>query len=125
MRGALPRGMALCHFDYHPDQVLLTAAGPVIIDWMTAFCGPAEADVARTALLLKHGALPHMPWLVRQIVGLIRKRILRVYLTEIQTHAPGITADRINAWLVPIAAARLAENIPEERELLLRLVATR
>ena len=28
----LPDGAVLCHFDFHPGQVILTAGGPVIID---------------------------------------------------------------------------------------------
>ncbi|HEX6817560.1 MAG TPA: aminoglycoside phosphotransferase family protein, partial [Ktedonobacterales bacterium] len=29
----LPEGNAVCHGDYHPDNVLMTRRGPIIIDW--------------------------------------------------------------------------------------------
>ena len=36
----LPDGQRFCHGDYHPGNVILTKAGPIVIDWMTA---PAAA----------------------------------------------------------------------------------
>ncbi len=51
----LPDGDALCHGDFHPDNVIVTARGPIIIDWMTAVRGNPLADVARTSLLLRLG----------------------------------------------------------------------
>ncbi len=32
-------GQRLCHGDYHPGNVILTEAGPIVIDWMTARAG--------------------------------------------------------------------------------------
>ena len=40
-------GSSLCHFDFHPDQVILSESGPVIIDCLSALEGDAMADVAR------------------------------------------------------------------------------
>ena len=37
---------AIVHLDFHPDNVMLTAAGPVVFDWTNAVLGPAAADVA-------------------------------------------------------------------------------
>ena len=36
---ACPDGRALCHMDFHPDQVLLDARGDVVVDWLTAARG--------------------------------------------------------------------------------------
>ena len=47
----LGTGDALLHLDPHPDNVLLTAAGPVVIDWPHAAAGPGAADVAHTWLV--------------------------------------------------------------------------
>jgi Ser/Thr protein kinase RdoA (MazF antagonist) len=38
----------LLHQDLHPQNVILTAGGPLIIDWEGAARGPAVADVAMT-----------------------------------------------------------------------------
>ena len=53
----LPDGNMLCHFDFHPDQVLITASGPVVIDWLMAQQGHPNSDVARTCVILKFGQL--------------------------------------------------------------------
>jgi aminoglycoside phosphotransferase (APT) family kinase protein len=42
----------LVHRDLHPMNVILTAGGPVIIDWEGAACGPAMYDVAWTWVIL-------------------------------------------------------------------------
>jgi hypothetical protein len=54
----LPDGTALCHFDFHPQQVLRSAQGWVIIDWITGVQGHPAADVARTVILLASARCP-------------------------------------------------------------------
>ena len=55
---ALPDGDRLCHMDFHPDNVMLTKRGWVIIDWMNTRCGPPLSDVARTSLIFRVGEPP-------------------------------------------------------------------
>jgi aminoglycoside phosphotransferase (APT) family kinase protein len=45
------------HLDLHPDNVLLTSRGPVVIDWRNARDGPADLDTAFTALILAQVAI--------------------------------------------------------------------
>ncbi|MGI8417836.1 MAG: phosphotransferase [Nakamurella sp.] len=58
----LPRyfgdGDSLLHGDLHPGNVLLTADGPVVIDWANATIGPAAADAAMTWLLMAAADVP-------------------------------------------------------------------
>ncbi|KQW53555.1 hypothetical protein ASC77_04590 [Nocardioides sp. Root1257] len=49
--GAGP-GECLVHLDLHPLNVILTASGPVLIDWTNARVGRAGLDVAVTVLVL-------------------------------------------------------------------------
>src|SRR5687768_17016593 len=35
----LPDGLSACHFDFHPDNVVLTARGPIVLDWVTGVRG--------------------------------------------------------------------------------------
>jgi uncharacterized protein (TIGR02172 family) len=117
----LPDGNALCHGDYHPDNVLMTRNGPIIIDWGTASRGHPLADVARTALLLQVGELPSSPvnrWMLASARAFVRRAYVRRYLRL--GHA---SAKELAAWRLPIAVARLGEGIAEERGKLLRLVA--
>ena len=111
---ALPDGAALCHGDFHPDNVLMSPAGPVVVDWADATRGHPLGDVARTSLLLTTGVLPHITrrlWLIRLCRGLFHRLYLRHYFRL----CPGSRGE-LRAWQFPLAAARLAECIPAERD---------
>jgi aminoglycoside/choline kinase family phosphotransferase len=48
---------ALLHLDLHPRNVVLTAAGPKVIDWANAANGPPDADVALLYVIGKTTAI--------------------------------------------------------------------
>ncbi|MEV0394718.1 phosphotransferase [Polymorphospora rubra] len=53
------------HLDLHPDNVMLTTRGPVVIDWRNAVDGPPDFDVALSALILAEVAVdPAGPYAV-------------------------------------------------------------
>jgi aminoglycoside phosphotransferase (APT) family kinase protein len=115
---ALPDGDRLCHGDFHPDNVLLTARGPVIIDWIDSVRGHPLADVARTSLLARLGDPPpgvKGRWLIRLGRGLFHALYLRRYFRR----NPEAARQHLAAWELPVAAARIAEGIePEQPQLL-------
>jgi Ser/Thr protein kinase RdoA (MazF antagonist) len=45
-------GDGLCHGDLHPDNVIMTADGPRLIDWIGAVRAPAAFDLAISHILL-------------------------------------------------------------------------
>lgn len=52
----------ILHLDLHPGNVMLTADGPVVIDWSNTEEGPPALDRAMTALILAQVAVdPHDP----------------------------------------------------------------
>ncbi len=51
----LPDGDSLCHFDFHPGNVIESPNGPVIIDLASACIGDATADYVRTLMLFAVG----------------------------------------------------------------------
>lgn len=118
----LPDGSALCHGDFHPDNVVMTARGPVILDWNDATRGHPLADAARTRLLLRIGESPGVSrlerWLTNRVRGAFCAAYTRRYLAR-----TGVSLALIDAWALPVAAARLAEQIDEERALLLAEIA--
>lgn len=123
---ALPAGEALCHGDFHPDNILLTARGPVIIDWMTGTRGHPLADVCRTLLLFQTSALPPgVPLPMRLMVNASRALIQAVYLNRYLKIHPA-SRQQINAWQLPLMAARLreVEQYPHEKQLLLARIQT-
>ncbi|MBR7838513.1 aminoglycoside phosphotransferase family protein [Actinospica durhamensis] len=55
-----PFGSVL-HLDLHPGNVIITADGPVVIDWTNAASGPAALDLAKTLVTLTTVDLPGWP----------------------------------------------------------------
>jgi len=53
-----PQADVLLHYDLHPQNVILTADGPVIIDWEGAARGPAVADIAMTWVIVGYSDVP-------------------------------------------------------------------
>ena len=42
----------LCHSDLHPGNVIMTAQGPRLIDWLGAACAPAAYEIAQCHVLI-------------------------------------------------------------------------
>ncbi len=102
----LPGGTALCHGDFHPENVLLTGRGPVVIDWDTATRGHPLGDVACTSRLMRIAVLP--PWAPRHMHLLLtcsRALLHRCYLRRYFQLSAG-TRQEVEAWQAPLAAAR-------------------
>ena len=47
----------MLHLDLHPDNVMFSPRGPVVIDWRNASEGPADLDVALSAVILAQVAV--------------------------------------------------------------------
>lgn len=119
----LPDGGAICHGDFHPGNVILTAAGPVVIDWLQATRGDPVADVARTSLLLECAEPPaHLAPPARAAIAGARRALHAAYLRRYAELRP-ISREQLAAWTLPVAAARLSHNLPaaESERLLSRL----
>jgi len=116
----LPDSSALCHGDFHPDNVLMSPQGPIVIDWDGATRGNPAADVARTSLMIRTGhptPRPALAWLVERF----RRPFHSLYMKK---YASLRTVDtrELAAWELPVAAARLADCIPAEEQHLVRII---
>jgi streptomycin 6-kinase len=89
----------LLHFDLHPDNVLLAARGPVVIDWTNARAGEPARDVALTWLICETSA------------GLLGRVFARFFLRHVDVQA-------VRLGLPAASAFRLADpNVTDaERE---------
>lgn len=76
----LKDGSILCHGDFHPDNVLITKDGEIIIDWMTATQGNPLTDIARTSIMFKFGVVPNKTFLEKQIIKFIRNKFYSEYI---------------------------------------------
>ena len=118
----LDDGRAVCHGDFHPDNVLLSDRGPMVIDWGPVTAGAPAADVAWTVYLFRHGGYPPgMQRWQRLVLATFRRLFLAIYRRTYARHAPFGWAE-VERWELVIAAIRLGDGIPEEREFLLRVL---
>jgi uncharacterized protein (TIGR02172 family) len=115
----LPDGDRLCHGDMHPANVILTAGGPVVIDWIDATLGNPLADVARSQIILG-GVGARVSQANKALVDLVG-RFLAIYEEYYFELRPGGAAE-CEAWRPVIAAARMNEGIEEQQEWLLAQV---
>ena len=91
----------VCHYDFHPGNVLVGPEGWVVIDWLTVASGPPAADVARTLLL--RGL-----WTTEPVVSFLRT------VRRVEMAAHGLDDDTLDAWVRVAAGARLAEGFEGE-----------
>lgn len=117
----LPDGEALCHGDCHPGNIIISAGGPVAIDWNDAATGHPLADVARTHLLLQ---IANTPSQAQPPLERLRLQLCDTYLNHYLI-STGRDRRELEDWQIPVAAARLAERVPGEEERILQMLAQR
>jgi uncharacterized protein (TIGR02172 family) len=110
-------GTILCHYDFHPYNIIMSPRGPIIIDWMNASQGNPYADIART-LLISQGFQHSIPTNLQSALNSFIDRYLTRY-SELRE----ISLEEVRAWRLPIVAARMNEEIPYEKEWLLSIVS--
>jgi aminoglycoside phosphotransferase (APT) family kinase protein len=101
----LPDGDRLCHGDFHPWNIIGRADRPLVVDWTSASRGSPAADVCRSYVLIK----PTAPDIATAYV-------------ETYARLSGEDPKEISRWLPVVAAARLAEGVPDEVDGLLAML---
>ena len=94
----------LCHGDFHPWNILGSLEAPVVIDWLDACLGVPAADACRSYVLMVK----------------VKPQLADAYANAYAA-AAGIARSEIDGWLPFVAAARLAEDVPEETEALIAM----
>ncbi|MCQ6561166.1 phosphotransferase family protein [Paenibacillus mendelii] len=123
----LPGGSSICHGDFHPDNILLHGPeeSPAIIDWTDTYVGNPLADAARTSILLSSPFIPPgIPVLFIPAMKIMKRVLSRTYL-QTYMRLTGVEPKDLDAWLLPVAAARLREHLPGERQWLLQFIEAR
>lgn len=104
---SLPKHYNLCHGDFHPSNIIITADGtPYIIDWAHATQGNASADVARTYLMFYLEGKEQLA-----------EKYLKLYCLKSDT-----AKQYVQKWIPIVAASRLTKAKPEEDEFLRRWI---
>ena len=94
-------GRGVCHYDFHPMNVLVGPDGWVVIDWLTVAAGPPAADLARTLVLCGRWSNEPLATFVRAV-------------RRAGVAARGLGDDALDAWVRVAAGARLAEGFVGE-----------
>ncbi len=107
IRVAPMAGDRLVHRDLHPMNVVMTAAGPVVIDWANASAGDPAFDVADTWVVFACAAAP-TSGLDRVLIPVGRRVMLRSFLG-------GVDRERARAAIPAAVEHRLTdENLSAE-----------
>jgi len=114
----MPEEDGVCHGDFHPDNIILSPRGAVVLDWLTACRGARAADVARTRMMLQIGKPQGV---TNRLLELGRRLFLQRYL-QTYLQKTGLQMEAVEAWMPIVAAARRRENIGGEEESLLKII---
>jgi aminoglycoside phosphotransferase (APT) family kinase protein len=99
LRGAFGPGNRVLHLDLHPGNVMLTARGPVVIDWTNARAGAPGADVAMAYLIMASSDVDSSPWWLRPAIRPLRAMLLREFRAAVRddpgSHIPWVARERI------------------------------
>ena len=112
MTNGLPRGAALLHGDFHPGNVLLSASGPILIDWFDASVGHPVAGVVRTELLIDAACAIDR----RHLVGATDDDLVvlsEAYALEMADTFDAF-ADRLDEWRAVTALSRISERTDDD-----------
>jgi aminoglycoside phosphotransferase (APT) family kinase protein len=106
----------LLHRDLHPQNVILTQNGPVLIDWEGAARGPAIADVAMTWVIVGFSGVPGQGLeavLVRGVQGIFTRSFVRAAgPIDDEWRLTAIRHRLADPHLLPSEAARLKRLVP-------------
>jgi len=105
-----PERVVLCHGDLHPGNVILTADGPMVVDWFDAARGDPVGDVARTTILLAtDSGTDHLNGAPGEVLTQLHDAYVRTAST-----AFGFDGDLLERWRAVVAVARIAEGVPPD-----------
>ena len=118
----LPEGTAICHGDFHPDNVLINGDAATVIDWTTACVGNPTADFALTSLILHLGAPPASSSLWTRITVRVGRALFYHSYASRYRRLRSLSLQDVQPWALPIAVARLGYEITAERDQLLTFI---
>lgn len=118
----LPEGDRLCHGDLHAANIMMNGDEPVVIDWPAVSRGDPMADVARTWLMHRFGALPPGTGAVLTVMAAVGRRLLLDSYIRAYARERRLEKTLMRRWAFVRTGDRLAEGIEEERPALLRFV---
>ncbi len=96
-------GDAILHLDLHPDNVILTATGPVIIDWSNVALGDPLADVMFTWMIMATSSPDGVPVALRPVLRRIRRTLTGSFMEGTPLD------DEARLWVTRVCERRLLD----------------
>jgi len=122
---SLPDGENICHGDLYLNNIIVSGNKLVPIDWGSAYKGNPLGDVARTCMIIRSPARPYgFPDILVMMSYYPKFLGYWIYINEYMKLAD-VKFEDIDAWELPIAAAKLSDNLPGERDWLLNIIDKR
>jgi Ser/Thr protein kinase RdoA (MazF antagonist) len=109
-------GDHVLHLDLHPGNVMLTADGPMIIDWSNGAAGPPGADIAMASVIMSASEVDALPLPVSLIAERIRRQVIRRFEASV--------SHDFRPYLTAVARLRIVDrNVrPAEVAVLQRMI---
>lgn len=104
-------GDRILHRDLHPENVMLTTRGPVVIDWHNAAEGPPDVDVCLTVVILAQVAADPAEPRAAAIAGFIRAFLARFSGDPLAALDEALRIRRADPALTPEESAALAATV--------------
>lgn len=120
---SLPGGSSVCHGDLHFGNIIISGNDLIAIDWSSACKGNPLGDIARICLTIASPAMPikGIPYTLLIPFMLGKSPVYLAYINEYMRLSK-VSSESVKAWILPIAAARLKENIPGEKKWLMDII---
>lgn len=97
----------MLHLDLHPDNVMLSARGPVVIDWRNAREGPPDLDLAMSAVILAQVAVDPAHPMAAPAASLLSEFLNRTGGDPLSAVDAAVALRRANPTLTPDEVDRL------------------
>jgi len=122
---SLSDGESICHGDFYFNNIIVSGKKLVPIDWNGAYKGNPLGDVARTGMIICSPAVPNgNPDAVALLLYYTKLLAKWAYIKEYMMIAK-VKFEDIDAWMLPVAASKLKDNIPGEKEWLMNIINER
>ncbi len=96
-------GDSILHLDLHPDNVILTATGPVIIDWSNVAVGDPLADVIFSWMIMATSSPEGVPVVLRRVLRRIRRALTDGFMEDTPLD------DGASHWVTRVCERRLLD----------------
>ncbi|NLD47147.1 MAG: phosphotransferase [Clostridiaceae bacterium] len=121
----LPDGNSVCHGDFHFNNIIVSDKGLIPVDWTNAYLGNPFGDVARTWLILNSPSrFTELFNIMSTSYHYTKQLPYWQYLNE-YIRLSNASFESIDEWILPIAAAKLADRIPGEEKWLMNIINAR